>query len=127
MANAQRIPDTATPATTRGAVSRVLTGVWMALYLLVGAALPVADAQTSHADEVVWHWEDSERNDCPASHAADHCGLCHLVLGGRALPASATATLVPMDRRSEAPEGAAQVTPRLAFLDGRSSRAPPLG
>lgn len=111
-------------ASGRGPLARVLTGLWMALHLLVVAAVPLADAQTLHADEVVAHWE-SEGAECPTSHGADDCQLCQLLVAGRALPATATAPALPARPAARIPSGLELAAVAAAHLDGLGSRAPP--
>ena len=96
----------------------------MALHLLVVAAVPLADAQTLHADEVVAHWE-SEGAECPTSHGADDCQLCQLLVAGRALPAATAAPIVAPRLAERIPSGLELAAVPAAHLDGLGSRAPP--
>lgn len=115
------------PASWRGGWARVLTGIWMVLHLLLVAGAPVADAAMGHADQVVAHWEDSEGGDCPTSHGAEDCQICQVVVKSRALAASAASPAIAQTAEQQRSERARAVVPGFAFLEGHSSRAPPLG
>lgn len=114
-------------APRRGGSARVLTGVWMVLHLLLVAAAPAVDAGIGHTDPVVAHWEDADGSDCPTSHGAEECQICHLVVKARAQASNAIAAAIPATVDQPASERARLAPPSFAFLDGHSSRAPPLG
>jgi hypothetical protein len=104
-----------------------MAGVWVVLHLLLVAGAPVLDAAVGHADQVVAHWEDADGGDCPASHGADQCQLCQSVVKARALSGGDAAPAIPESSEQLRAERARAATPTFAFLDGHSSRAPPLG
>jgi len=115
------------PAFRRGPLARVLAGLWMVLHLAVVAAVPVADAYVGHTDEIVAHWEDAERSDCPASHPAGDCQLCQVLVSARALPAHSATPVFLGAGVPRPPAGRERVAVAATFLSGHSSRAPPLG
>ena len=89
-----RTPRSDRPASRPGGWARVLTGLWVVLYLLMVAGAPVVDAAVGHAGQVVAHWEDSEGGDCPASHGAEDCQICQVVVKSRALAANAASPAI---------------------------------
>jgi hypothetical protein len=99
----------------------------MVVHLLVVAAIPVADAFAGHTDEIVAHWEDAERSDCPAEHPAGDCQICQLLVSGRALPAPSATPAFEGARETRLPNGHDRIVAAATFLAGHSSRAPPLG
>lgn len=105
----------------------MLTGFWVVLHLLLVTGAPVLDAAVGHSDPVVAHWEDSEGGDCPTSHGSDECQICQVVLKARALASGGAAPAIPATADQQRAEGTRAATPSFAFLDGHSSRAPPLG
>lgn len=115
------------PAPRRRGLARALAGVWVLLHLLLVAGAPVLDAAVGHADRVVAHWEDADGSDCPASHGADQCQLCQSLVKARALASGDAPPAIPESAQQQRSERARLATPALAFLDGHSSRAPPLG
>lgn len=124
-----------TPAALRSQLSaprrrgwaRAMTGVWMVLHLFLVAAAPAVDAGVGHTEQVLAHWEDSDGGDCPTSHGAEECQICHLVVKARAQASNSVATAIPATADQQVPERARPAPPSFAFLDGHSSRAPPLG
>ncbi len=124
---ASRPPRPDHPAPRRGGLARTLTGLWVVLHLLLVTGAPVLDAAVGHSDSVVAHWEDSEGGDCPTSHGSDECQICQVVTKARALAAGGVATAIPETAAQQRADHAHLATPRFAFLDGHSSRAPPLG
>lgn len=112
----------------RGTVARVLAAL-LAVMQLGGAALaPVADAVGGHHEQVVLHIEDADGGDCPASHGEADCTLCQLAHGARAvLPTSPALAAASIRASASCVPGALGVAAAPRFLDGRSSRAPPLG
>ena len=112
----------------RGAFARLLASLWLALYVGVVAGAPVADGFVDHDEQVVVHVEDADAGDCPASHGSEACDICQVAQGLRAMPALASAEIPVAAERGRVAPGARGVAPvELNFLDGRSSRAPPLG
>lgn len=112
----------------RGVLARALASLWMVLYLGMVAAAPVADGFVDHDQPVAMHIEDAEGGDCPASHSGEACDICQLAHGWRAAIAAADVA-VPAAADRDGSDAAARdvaVAP-LTFLEGRSSRAPPLG
>lgn len=112
----------------RGAFGRLLAGLWLVLYVGVVAGAPVADGFVDHDEQVVVHVEDADAGDCPASHGSEACEICQVAHGLRAMPTLASAEIPVGAELSRVAPGARGVAPvELNFLDGRSSRAPPLG
>lgn len=112
----------------RGAFSRLFAGLWMVLYLGVVAVAPVADGLMDHHDQTVLHVEDADGGHCPPSHDGEACDMCQLAHGLRALavpPLAEISRLTDAGHAATAARGIAAT--ELSFLDGRSSRAPPLG
>lgn len=108
----------------RGAISRVVTGLWMALYLLVVGVVPVIDARDGHGD-VVAHWEDANDTSCPPQHDASACQLCQLI-GGSGAPAADPQHFPPCQARERSPvPGARTRGPAALAAAGPSTRAPP--
>jgi len=114
------------PRHSRGALARVLAGLWLVLHVFVVAAAPVADGLVDHGDAVVVHMEDADGGQCPASHGPEACDLCQLAQGMRGLAGQAKALTVPAVARASALP-VSRVTHPVAFefLEGHSSRAPP--
>jgi hypothetical protein len=111
----------------RGVLARALASLWMVLYLGMVAAAPVADGFVDHDQPVAMHIEDAEGGDCPASHSGEACDICQLAHGLRAVLAPQTVVIPSAAALEIAALGARGVAPvELSFLDGRSSRAPPL-
>lgn len=112
----------------RGRVARALAGLWLLFYVGIVGVSPVADAFVDHGSDVVVHVEDAEGGHCPASHGDQLCEICQFATGLRALQSQADVTVGAISgsaRVAPGTRGAAAV--ELHFLDGRSSRAPPLG
>lgn len=96
------------------------------MQLGLAGGLPLLDAAVEHPDTPVSHVEDASGGDCPASHG-HHCDICQLLAGARALPLPAGhPSVVDVERRQPAPQSQHLVASAV-FLDGHSSRAPPLG
>lgn len=112
----------------RGVLGRALAGLWLLFYVGLIAGAPVADGFMDHGQQVVLHVEDADAGHCPASHGSEACNICQLAHGVRAV---ATPVSIEFPRAADAgapATGARGVAPiELHFLDGRSSRAPPLG
>jgi hypothetical protein len=99
--------------------------VWLGLYILIAAVVPVADAGAPHAD-VVAHWEDASDTSCPPQHDASACQLCQLVTGAGRMPA-VRGDLVPSAQGNERPAAAwPERVPIAVAVGGPSSRAPPV-
>lgn len=112
----------------QGPLARLFAGLWMLLFVAVVAGAPVADGFVEHGEPMVVHIEDANGGHCPASHGADVCELCQLAQGLRAVLAQADVEIPETDDIVGTAPGARGVAPvELQFLDGRSSRAPPLG
>jgi len=112
----------------RGRVARALAGLWLLFYVGLVGASPVADAFVDHGSDVVVHVEDAEGGHCPASHGDQLCEICQFATGLRALQSEADVSLSAAGRASAlAPGARGTAAVELHFLDGRSSRAPPLG
>jgi len=112
----------------RGALARVLSGLWLLLYVGMVAGAPVADGLVDHHETVVVHIEDADGGDCPTSHGPEACEICQLVNGLRAVLAPASLDIEFAAAEASVASGARGTAPvALTFLDGRSSRAPPLG
>jgi hypothetical protein len=112
-------------APRRGPLARVLAGAWLLLHLALVAGAPVIDAGIGHADQVVAHWETEGGTNCPPSHGAEDCQICHLVGAGRAVAASGQPTLAPAESGADLPANWQAATGSLAFLDGHAPRGPP--
>lgn len=112
----------------RGRLARLVSGLWMLLYAVTVAAAPVADGLVDHHEQVVVHIEDANGGDCPSSHGPEACDICQLAHGLRAVLVPATLTIPRLsDAVSRPVADVATLSASLHFLDGRSSRAPPLG
>jgi hypothetical protein len=109
-------------------VARAVAGVWMLLHLLVVAGIPVVDGLAEHDSPTVAHIEDLGNTDCPTQHAGHGaCDLCQIVKSGRVAVASVPGLPVPAVTSVATPtRDRANAPVALVFLDGRSSRAPPL-
>jgi hypothetical protein len=108
----------------RGVLSRVVTGLWLATYLLVVGAVPVVDARDGHG-VVVSHWEDANDTSCPPQHDASACQLCQLI-GGSGAPAAGAAHIPPhQSDESGPPAGSRPRGPATSTAAGPSPRAPP--
>lgn len=111
----------------RGSLARVLAGLWLVLHVFVVAGAPVADGMVDHAEQVVVHVEDADGGPCSSSHGPEACDLCQLAQGFRGVASQAKGLDVP-----HVAQQAGQPTSRLTapaafeFLDGHSSRAPPV-
>lgn len=115
-------------ASFRGPWARVLTGLWMLLHLAVVGGAPLADGLVDHEAAAVVHVEDADGGDCPTPHDAEGCHLCQLAHGLRAVlvePPTATAPALAQSVQPTAER--LDASSSLAFLAGRSTRAPPLG
>jgi len=64
----------------RGAVARVVVGLWLAIHAAVAVAAPVADGMLGHGEPVVAHWEDSQDKSCPPQHDPATCQLCQQIV-----------------------------------------------
>lgn len=107
-------------------LARVLAGLWLVLHVFAVAGLPVADGFADHGEAVVVHVEDADGGDCPSPHG-ESCDLCQMAHGLRALEARGAELRVPtVERQVLAPARALAHPAALEFLDGRSSRAPPV-
>jgi hypothetical protein len=112
----------------RSVLARVLSGAWLLLYVGLVAGAPVADGFVDHGQEVVLHVEDADGGHCPASHGAEACDICQLAQGLRAISTPLVIELPRVADVGTVAVGVRGVAPaELHFLDGRSSRAPPLG
>ncbi len=112
----------------RGPLARLVAGIWLLVYVGLVGATPVADAFVDHGAEVVLHVEDADGGHCPASHGDELCQICQFAQGLRAVQAPSGVVLVSDVAASASAPGARGTAPSdLQFLDGRSSRAPPLG
>lgn len=121
-------PSSVTPvALRRGAFARLCIGLWLALQLGITGGLPALDAAVEHPETPVSHIEDASGGDCPQSHGHGDCDLCQLLGGVRALPLTGAAAGAPLAARELPPPESRQVVAHAVFLDGHSSRAPPLG
>lgn len=111
----------------RGVVWRVLSGLWFLFYVGLVAGAPVADGFVDHGQQVVLHIEDADGGHCPDSHG-DACDICQLAHGLRAVAAPASIEIPRIADAGAPATGVRGVAPlEMHFLDGRSSRAPPLG
>lgn len=122
-------PRTVRPgAPRRGVFARLCVGLWLALQLGITGGLPALDASVEHlAEAPVSHVEDASGSDCPQSHSHADCDLCQLLGGVRALPVAAAPAAAPRATRELPPPESRRVAAQAVFLDGHSSRAPPLG
>lgn len=109
-------------------LARAVAGVWMLLHLLVVAGVPVVDGLADHESPSAAHIEDLGNTECPTQHAGHGaCDLCQIVKSGRVSVAAVTALPVPSLTTTATPtRDRANAPVALVFLDGRSSRAPPL-
>jgi len=114
-----------TRVTRRARLARVAGRVWMMLYLVLTAAMPLADAGVDHRTEVAAHWEDAEGPECPTPHGADTCEICQLLTGSRGLPSRAAPALAVIDGAKQPTPSTADAAPGRWVLDSQSSRAPP--
>jgi hypothetical protein len=64
----------------RGALARLVVGMWLAVHGLVAVAVPVADGMLGHGEQVVAHWEDAQDTSCPPQHDPATCQLCQQVV-----------------------------------------------
>ncbi|MCE9602607.1 MAG: hypothetical protein K8S21_10420 [Gemmatimonadetes bacterium] len=114
---------TSRTASTRGRsrFARALMGAWLAVQVLVVAAVPIADAQADHTERIVAHWDDAQERNCPPLHDPSACRLCQVVsatFGGPAGPALAPVRLVavaaplPDERGISALAAALRASPR---------------
>lgn len=111
---------------SRGILARAVAALWLVLHVFTVAGLPVVDGLADHPDAVVAHIEDADGGNCPASHD-DSCDLCQVAHGLRALAAAPAGYGLPVvERRAPAPHGVLTHPGAFAFLDGNSSRAPPV-
>lgn len=117
-----RVPTTRAPR--RVGYARAVAAVWLAVYVLLVAVVPLADARAEHAP-VAAHWEDAQGGDCPASHDARVCQLCQVVTSAGLVSMDAPALgTAPVVRRALASAGADQAR-RAPARAGPASRAPP--
>jgi hypothetical protein len=106
----------------------VFSGLWLLFYVGLVAAAPVADGFMDHGEQVVLHIEDADGGHCPDSHGGDACDICQLAQGLRAVAAPISIEMSRVADIGTPAAGARGVAPvEMHFLDGRSSRAPPLG
>lgn len=108
-----------------GLASRALAAAWLAVYMLVAMALPIADARADHGESVIAHWEDANDTRCPPQHDLSECQLCQTIGAGSEPPPSAP-QLSAVDRSSSRPTVVASAGHgRSPASSGISSRAPP--
>lgn len=109
-------------------MARLVAGIWLLFYVGLVGATPVADAFVDHGSEVVLHVEDADGGHCPASHSDELCQICQFAQGLRAVQAASAVVLAEdVAASASAPGARGTAAGEMHFLDGRSSRAPPLG
>jgi hypothetical protein len=112
-------------ASGRGTMARLTVGLWLGLYALVVAVVPVVDAGVGHG-AVVAHWEDASDTTCPPQHDASACQLCQLITGpGRENPGRAVVAVPASDETRPAAAVSARA-PAAVAVGVPSSRAPPV-
>jgi hypothetical protein len=114
------------PRRSRGALARVLAGLWLVLHVFTVAGLPVADGFVDHGDAAVAHFEDADGGTCPADHGTQHCDLCQLLQAGSAFQCSADTLMdAPVTEADRRPAADVVLPRHAATRVGRSPRAPP--
>lgn len=115
------------PRFLRGPLTRVLAGLWLVLHVFMVAGAPVADGLMDHANKVVVHVEDADGGPCSSSHGGEACDLCQLAHGFRGVVAQAKGLDVPKVALAVGqPTSRVTAPAAFEFLDGHSSRAPPV-
>ena len=109
----------------RGRGARALAGILLAFQFFASAGIPVLDARTDHADQVVAHIEDAQHSGCPVAHDPETCQICQVFAGG-VLPASGATAAMCAPRARRFPPNPVHARIALAFLAGNTSRAPPI-
>lgn len=120
-------PPLRRPALRRSGLARVVVGLLAVFQLMVGAAVPVLDAEAGHHQPVAAHIEDASQDGCPASHDAESCQLCQIHTAARVLPVAPAVPALPAVERHSVLVAHRAVAVATGFLDGHGSRAPPLG
>lgn len=123
-----RIPPAAPrrrPAHGRGALARLLAGLWLVVHAAVVGGAPILDAGVEHG-QVVAHWEDASDTSCPPRHDASACPLCQIASAEGRAPTDRPAAL-PALGRSELPPTEESPHPASHPETGwNASRAPPV-